>query len=497
MLLHCSGLSKSFGGVAVLEDVGYRLERGMTLGLVGENGAGKSTLMNILGGVVAADSGRMLLDGAPYAPKSPRQAIEAGIAFIHQELNLFPNLTVAENLLVGAPARFGLLDRAAARRRVAELLGRLDAPLAPDTPVERLSQGERQLVEIAKALEGSARVVIFDEPTTSLSVRESERLFEIIGRLKVRGIGTIYISHTLEEVLRVADSILVLRGGRAVAAGPRGEFTLEGLIPLMVGRALGELYPVRPARKEPRQPALEARGVDEPGVVRVAHLEVREGEVVGIAGLMGSGRTELARILFGLDRAAQGEILLDGKRIDHLSPARRIARGLAFLTESRREDGLLMGASAGANIGLAGLRAFARFGFLDGGRLAARVGEAARDVRFGAATLESPASTLSGGNQQKVALAKWLVQPPRALVLDEPTRGVDVGARQEIYQTIARLAEAGVAVLMISSELEELTGMCDRILVMCRGELGASFDGPRYGRQQILAAAFGQPAGAA
>jgi len=495
-LLECAGLTKSFSGIRVLSDVSYSLDSGEVLGLAGENGAGKSTLMNLLGGVFAADSGRMIFDGGPYRPRTPRDGIEAGIAFIHQELNLFPNLTVAENFLAGSrtPSRFGFPDRRLARRRAAEALAALGVPVSPDTPVERLPQGEQQLVEIAKALDAQARLVILDEPTTSLTARETARLFDALARLRASGVAMIYISHTIEDVLRLSDRVLVLRGGQAVASGLTRDFTLDRLIPLMVGRALGELYPQREAARA--ETALEVRELSEPGLLDRISFRLMRGEVLGVAGLMGAGRSEMARILFGLERASSGEITLNGERVDRLTTAERIQRGMAFLTESRREDGLLMNASTRENLSISALRSLSRFGFVRRGQAVARTTEAARTVELHVRDSGVAVKTLSGGNQQKVALGKWLVVRPSVLILDEPTRGVDVGARHEIYRTIARVAATGTAVLLISSEIEELAGMSHRILVMSRGAITGSFEQSPFDHERLLAAAFGQGAGA-
>ena len=482
-LLHVDRISKGFSGVPVLREVSLTVARGEVLGIAGENGAGKSTLMNILGGVFSPDAGTMLLEDRNYAPRDPSQASACGVAFVHQELNLFPNLTIAENLfLTDFPRRrvlgLPLIDRRSTAQSARRLLGAVELPFSPDTPVERLSQGERQLVEVARALHRDARVVIFDEPTTSLTARESARLFAIIERLRARGSAVIYISHALADVRRLSSRILILRDGEVAATGPTAEFTEERMISCMVGRPIGQLYPARPPLPPHAAPLLEARGLTHPAILENVAFTLHSGEILGIAGLMGSGRSELARILFGLDPCARGEILLSGEPIQYLSPRERIRRGLAFLTENRRDDGLLLPASVLANLALVGS------GAGNPELVAARVG-----VRC-ASLDRQPVRQLSGGNQQKVALGKWLVSPPRVFLLDEPTRGIDVGARAEIYRIVAALAESGVAILMISSEIEELTGMCDRILVMRRGEISGSIARPDFDREQILRVAL-------
>jgi ribose transport system ATP-binding protein len=477
-LLRLENISRSFSGVPVLRPVTLELGRGEVLGIVGENGAGKSTLMNVLGGVLPADSGAMTLEGLAYAPRDAADASARGIAFVHQELNLFPNLNIAENLFLANFPRWRfaglqLLDYRAARDRSRQLLQTVKLPLDPDTPVERLSQGERQLVEIAKALDRKARIVIFDEPTTSLTPRESARLFEIVHDLKERGAGVIYISHALPEVLRICDRIVVLRDGAVAGVGPAAEFDEARMISLMVGRAVDQLYPERPAQAS-SLPVLEARHLSHPSILEDVSFTLHGGEVLGVAGLMGSGRSELARILFGLDRCERGDVLLAGEALGRMPPRERIRRGMALLTENRREDGLLMEAPVLANLALVWPKTD-------------RLRSVAQSVRLHCANLDrQPVRQLSGGNQQKVALGKWLVEMPRVLILDEPTRGIDVGAKPEIYRIVAEVASKGAGVLLISSEVEELIGLSDRIVVMRRGELRGSLTRAEFDRERIL-----------
>jgi ribose transport system ATP-binding protein len=496
MILEFRDIGKSFFGVSVLRGVTLALRPGHVLGLVGENGAGKSTLMNVLGSVFPPDSGTMTLAGQPYAPGSPAEAGRRGIAFIHQELNLFPNLSIAENLFLPAfPRRrrpwLPWIDRRHTHARARELLEAVDLRRPPETPVEDLSPGERQLVEIARALTIEARVIIFDEPTTSLTAHEAGRLFALIRGMKARGIATIYISHVLGDVLRLCDDVAVLRDGQLVGSGPVGEFTADRMITLMVGRSLGQLFPERTAAPS-QEVVLEARGLAQPGVVAGVSFALHRGEVLGVAGLMGSGRTELARILFGLDPCTGGEVLLGGVPLGRLPPRERIRRGLAFLTEDRRAEGLMMEASIAENIALASLPAFARrgTGLVDRRRADEAVAAAGRAAQLRTPEARRAVKTLSGGNQQKVVLAKWLLTRPAVLILDEPTRGVDVGARHEIYRLIDRRAAEGAGVLMISSEIEELMGLCDRILVLSRGEIRAAFDRRAFDREAILRAAL-------
>jgi ribose transport system ATP-binding protein len=492
-LLAISGLCKSFFGVQVLHDVGLELRTGQVLGLVGENGSGKSTTMNILGGVHRPDRGTMTLDGAPYAPRGPKDAAARGIAFIHQELNLFKNLTVEENLFIGGfPRLVGALpfiDRGKVRERAKALLAAIDLDLAPSTPVGRLSQGERQLVEIAKALGADARIVIFDEPTTSLTSRETERLFAQIARLRGRGIAIIYISHILGDVMRLCDDVTVLRDGHVVASAPRAELTVDRLITAMVGRTIDQIYPTRDPSVRPGAPVLEVRDLTQPGVVKGISLLVRPGEVVGVAGLMGSGRSEMARILFGLDPCASGAIAIDGTSLIEPTPQAAMDRGIAFLTEDRRAEGLMMAASIADNLALPSLPRFAQGWnrLLERTRLGDAVDRTGRDVQVNAKDFASTlVKNLSGGNQQKVVIGKWLLRGPRLFILDEPTRGIDVGAKYEVYKLINRLAGEGTGILMISSEIEELIGMCDRILVMGHGEIRGEFERAAFDREAIL-----------
>lgn len=495
-MIEFSQIEKSFFGVPVLKDVSFTAKPGQTIGIVGENGAGKSTLMNILGGNLQADAGLMRLNGQPYAPASPRDAEHSGIAFIHQELNLFANLSIAENLFLrGFPRSrnwLPFINRRQMSERTRELLQEVDLAHSPDTLIERLSAGERQLVEIAKALALDARLIILDEPTTSLTSRETERLFAIMARLRQRGISMLYISHSLGHVLQLCDEIVVLRDGAVVANEPTRAFTMDRLVSLMVGRAITQLFPPRES-KPTDQIVLDVRGVSQPGVVRDIAFQLHRGEILGVSGLMGAGRSELARIVFGLDPCATGDIRLDDESISQLPPGERIRRGLAFLTEDRRAEGLCLEASIADNVTLVALRQQARaaVGWLDRRKANDEANRMRAAVKLTpAARNEQPVKTLSGGNQQKVVLAKWLLNEPKVFILDEPTRGIDVGAKHEIYRLIQELAARGAGVLMISSEVEELIGMCDRILVMRRGKIHDTVTPREFDRERILRSAL-------
>ncbi len=500
-ILECGNIEKSFFGVPVLRDVNLVLKEGRILGLVGENGAGKSTLMNILGGVIPADSGAMTLAGNDYSPQNPAAAFRQGIAFIHQELNLFTNLSIAENLCIASfPKRriagVPLINRKTIRERAKALLKSVDLPVSPDTLIEDLSPGERQLVEIAKALGEDARIIIFDEPTTSLTARETERLFAIIQRLRSQGISMIYISHILGEVLRLCDDVMVLRDGAVVGAGARDQFTLERLIALMVGRNIDQLYPPRSAPPS-TEAVFEVKGLSQPGIVRNISFVLHAGEILGISGLMGAGRTELVRILFGLDPFERGQILVRGVPLQSRSPRQSIRRGMAFLTEDRREEGLLMDATIADNIALVALPPFGStpLRIVNESRRVQAVNQVAHLVRLQSGDIHRQLTkTLSGGNQQKVVLAKWLVDRPEVFILDEPTRGIDVGAKYEVYKIMDKLAAEGTAILFVSSEMEELIGMCDRILVMGNGEIQRCVARAEFDKEEILRAALRESA---
>jgi len=478
-----------------LKGVSFHVAAGRVVGLVGENGAGKSTLMNILGGNHRPDGGTLLLDGGAFEPRGPGDAAVARIAFIHQELNLFPNLSIAENLfLTKLPRRAGtpLIDRPKLHAHTRPLLGAVELAVPPDTLVEHLSAGERQLVEIAKALSLDARLIILDEPTTSLAARETARLFALMARLRGRGIAMIYISHVLEDVLQLCDDIVVLRDGEVVGTGPRAEFAKARLVSLMVGRTIQQFFPPRGTAPSD-EPVLEAEGITQPGIVRNIKFTLYRGEVLGLAGLMGSGRSELARILFGLDPCERGEVRVNGRPVRRRAPRRSIQQRVAFLTEDRRAEGLCLEASIADNLALVTLPAHASgsLGWLDLSalrrgaariRAAVRLNPSARDTQ--------PVKSLSGGNQQKVVFAKWLLAAPAVFLLDEPTRGIDVGAKTEIYALINDLVAGGAGVLVISSEIEELIGICDRILVLNRGELRDEIARPDFDRERILRAAL-------
>ncbi|MHA1571667.1 MAG: sugar ABC transporter ATP-binding protein [Alphaproteobacteria bacterium] len=495
-LLTVEGLYKSFFGVEVLTDVNFTLAAGQVLGLVGENGSGKSTAMNILGGIHPRDSGKITLNGEPHEPRSPREALDSGLAFIHQELNLFENLSIQENIFIGGFPRWGRLlpvirrgEIAARSRKVLEMV---DLDIHPGTIVARLSQGERQLVEIAKALAAGAKIIIFDEPTTSLTKKEIERLFEIIARLKQQGIAMIYISHILGDVKELCENVVILRDGVVAGSGPTAEMSVDAIISMMVGREIEQFFPHR-APCVSAQPLLEVSALSQPDVVHDISFTLHKGEILGVSGLMGSGRSELARILFGLDPHASGEMRVGGKAFTAEDPIYAMDHGIAFLTEDRRAEGLMMDASINDNIALPSLRDYAgKFnGWLHRPQLSAEVVRSADRVKINTTDYARMlVKNLSGGNQQRVVLAKWLLRTPKVFILDEPTRGIDVGAKYEVYKIINQMVTDGAGVLFISSEMEELIGMCDRIMVMNRGEIKAVHDRSEFSSEKIMESAL-------
>ena len=492
-ILDIRNLSKAFFGIAAVKDVSLSAREGQILGLIGQNGAGKSTLMNLVGGVVHPDSGEMFFRGAPYNPRTPADANRVGIAFIHQELNLFTNLTIAENIFIdNFPRKFGMIDNAAIRQKTRDLLGAVGLDMPPDTQIERISPGERQLVEIAKALYQDAALIIFDEPTTSLTARETERLFAIMQQLRAQGKALIYISHILNDVLKISESIAVMRDGQLMAHEPVAQFSVSRMISLMVGRSIEQLYPPRTSTPT-QQVVLELDKVSAAGIVENINFKLHQGEVLGLFGLMGSGRTELARMIFGLESFEHGEIRVKGQSIKDPSPRNSIRNRIAFVTENRREEGLLMSIDIANNIGLVSLPTFSRtpLEIVDRRELLENAQHMAGVLQLKSGNIQQQAAkALSGGNQQKVVIAKWLLSRPSIFIMDEPTRGIDVGAKFEIYSIINQLAVEGSGVLIISSELEELIGVCDRILVMSRGEIYGEFDRATFQNERILRAAF-------
>jgi ribose transport system ATP-binding protein len=471
ILLEMQGVVKSFGASRALDGVSFELASGEVHALIGENGAGKSTLMKILSGVHHPDQGAMVLAGEPYAPRGPRDARNRGVAMIYQELTIAPHLSVEANVMLGQErVTAGLVRLGEHRRIVSEALRLLEHPdIRPEAVAGVLSVGAQQLVEVARALVSNARVIVFDEPTSSLTERDAEKLFEVIDRLRGRGLGIVYISHFLEEVRRVAQRYTVLRDGRSVASGSIVETDLATIIAQMVGRDLGELFPHVP--HTPGAPVLELSRLAREPLPKRADLTLRRGEILGIAGLVGAGRTEMLRAIFALDAVRSGEVRVKGVVTTRATPRRRIAEGLGFLSEDRKGEGLALGRSIEDNLTYSAIDRYARFGWLNLRRRRAAASRWMESFRVKAAGPGQRIGQLSGGNQQKVALARLLHQEADVLLLDEPTRGIDVGSKAEIYRLIGDLAAEGKAVIMVSSYLPELFGICDRLAVMNRGVL--------------------------
>lgn len=498
-LIEMRGIIKHFPGVRALDGVNFTLERGECHSLVGENGAGKSTLMKVLSGVYAdaAFEGDILVDDEPQHFRGVQDARAAGIAIIFQELSLVKELSVGENIFLGRePSHFGIIDRHRLDREAKKLLSELRLNIDPDEKVESLGIGQQQLVEIAKALSQDARILVLDEPTAALTASEVETLFVILRRLLERGVGLIYISHKLDEVFRISDRITVIRDGRTVASHQVGETNRNEVIAAMVGRALVDVFPAGghekgPVALEVRHLTVHATGANRKLVDNVS-FKVRQGEVLGIVGLMGAGRTELLTAIFGSPAGARsGEILVDGKLAEISTPAAAISSHIGFVTEDRKRFGLIPQLSVSDNLTLAALRR------ITGGRLTHPSREAAAAGRTMSSlgikadrSLTSP-DTLSGGNQQKVVLGKWLLTEPQVLLLDEPTRGIDVGAKQEIYAEINQLAADGMAIVLVSSELPEVLGLSDRIIVLNNGKLSGEFDRDEATPEKLMAAATG------
>lgn len=485
-LLAMRGMVKSFPGVQALRSVDLMLRGGEVLALVGENGAGKSTLMKLLGGADRPNAGTIAVAGREQFFQSPQDSRRAGIAIIYQEFNLVPGLTASENIFLGQEVtRSGFLDHRGERRRAAELFHRLGVEIALDVPCSRLTTAQQQLVEIAKALAFEARIIVMDEPTAALTAHETARLLDIIRDLRRSGIGIIYISHRLDEVFAIADRVTILRDGANVDERPIERVTRGELIERMVGRELKDEFPPRSISIGP--PRLEVTGLCRGQAVRDVSFSVRRGEILALTGLVGAGRTETVRLLFGADARDAGEIRLDGRLLDVRTPRDAIAAGIGLLTEDRKLQGLVLGASVRENFALPNLNRLTRFGFV---QLRQEREEFARYtdlLKIRIPHQEQRARNLSGGNQQKVVLAKWLARNCDVLIFDEPTRGVDVGAKYEIYLLMNQLVSEGKAVVMISSELPEVLGMADRILVMHEGRVtGEIADARRATQEQIM-----------
>jgi len=491
-LLEVRNVSKQFPGVLALSQVSMRLDRGEVLAVIGENGAGKSTLMKILAGVQEPDSGEILVDGNPIEFRSVSAALDAGVVLIHQELNLADNLDVGANIFLGRePRMLGVIDKRKVRQEAKTYLDMIGLPIPPDTLVSSLPIGKQQMVEIAKALSTQARVLIMDEPTSSLSIHETEALFEVIRELQSRGVGIIYISHRLGEVKELADRVTVLRDGENAGELGRDEITHDEMVVRMVGREISQFY----AREQhtPGDVALEVKDLVTPAWPHHRlNFQIRSGEIVGVAGLVGAGRTEMLQVLFGVDQAVQGEILVGGKKIQFNSPRQAIGAGLALVPEDRKQHGLVTEMTVRENISLAGLgRHSSSLGLVNRGREQQDTETMVEQLRIRTPGHEQICQYLSGGNQQKVVIGKWLSLEPRILLMDEPTRGIDIGAKEEIYKLMESLASEGVAILFVSSEMEEVIGMSDRTIVMHEGGITGELSREELTEESIMQLATG------
>jgi ABC-type sugar transport system ATPase subunit len=492
-LLEAVHISKQFPGTLALDDVHLELLPGEIHAVMGENGAGKSTLMKILSGVYSADSGEIRFEGRPISPASPREALMLGIAIVHQELSVVPTLTVAENIFPGhLPTNFlGMVNYRQLYQNADRVLQNMNVAVDPRAMVENLSIANQQLVEITKTLSSNCKVLILDEPTSALTDSEADHLLSLLRRLASDGVGIVYISHKLKEIFALADRVTVLRDGRYIGTERVSDVTPDHVIRMMVGRELGAMYPEKSARSGAA--LMEVRNLRLPGSAGQNSFSLYDGEILGFAGLIGSGRSELARAIFGAEPKSGGEIFLNGSRVDIRSPKDAIALGMGYLPEDRKAAGLFLEMSLKLNIEAAVIGEVSRGGFVAPAKETALAQEYVRQMNISTPSVEQEVRRLSGGNQQKALVSKWLSIKPKILIVDEPTRGIDVGAKKEIHFLLRRLAESGVGVLMISSELPEVLGMSDRILVMHEGAIAGEFRSSEATEENIIRAASGQP----
>ncbi|MED3688553.1 sugar ABC transporter ATP-binding protein [Peribacillus butanolivorans] len=491
MQIEMKNIYKAFGQNKVLEGVQFSLEAGEVHALMGENGAGKSTLMNILTGLHKHDQGTIEINGKETSFKDSKEAEEAGMAFIRQELNIWPEMTVLENLFIGKEMvnAFGVLRNKQMKARANEIFKTLNISLPFDKEAGLCSVGEQQMIEIAKALMTDAEVIIMDEPTAALTDREIEKLFEVMKGLTKKGVSLVYISHRMEEIFAICDRITVMRDGKTVDTKRIKDTNFDEVVQKMVGRELEDRFPHREAHLG--EVVLEVKGLTKKGLFEDIHFAVRKGEIVGVAGLMGAGRTEIMRALFGVDQIDSGEITVEGKKVSIRKPTDAVRYGLAFITENRKEEGLILDFSVRENIGLPNLKSFAPSGLVkteDEKKFAEMM---IKRLHVKTSSTETIIGNLSGGNQQKVVIAKWIGTSPKVLIMDEPTRGIDVGAKREIYELMNELTERGIAIIMVSSELPEIVGMSDRILVVHEGKIAGELKKQEVTQEKIMALATG------
>ena len=491
MRIEMRGIDKSFGSNQVLKQAGFTLESGEVHALMGENGAGKSTLMKILTGVYTKDAGTVLVDGKEVNYKNPQEAEKAGIVFIYQELNVMFDLTVEENLFMGKEihGRFGICDKKARQKKAQEALNILGVNISPKTVMAELSVGQQQMVEICKALMADAKVIIMDEPTAALTQSETAALFKVIESLRKKGVSMVYISHRMEEIFELCDRITVLRDGSYIGVKNIPETNMNEIVKMMIGREIGERYPSRNVKigKE----VLKVKGLTRKGTFHDVNFSVRAGEVLGVSGLMGAGRTEIMQAIFGNLSYESGTIEIDGKEVKISNPRQEMEHGIGFITEDRKTEGLMLDKSIRENISLCNLRRISKSSVISREAEKNMVAEAIKDLHIKCFGSYHECNNLSGGNQQKVVLAKWILTNPKILILDEPTRGVDIGAKKEIYSIINKLAAQGVAIIMVSSELPEVLGMSDNIMVVREGEVRGIISYEEANQERVMTLATG------
>ncbi|MED4811333.1 sugar ABC transporter ATP-binding protein [Bacillus atrophaeus] len=491
MQIDMNDIHKAFGKNQVLSGVSFNLKPGEVHALMGENGAGKSTLMNLLTGLHGLDKGSIRINGKETYFSNPKEAEQNGIAFIHQELNIWPEMTVLENLFIGKEmtSKLGILNTKKMKALAKKQFEKLSVSLSLDQEAGKCSVGQQQMIEIAKALMTKAEVIIMDEPTAALTEREINKLFEVIASLKKDGVSIVYISHRMEEIFSICDRITIMRDGKTVDTTNISETSFDEVVKKMVGRELTDRYPQR--RPELGDIVLEVRDASKKGSFEHVSFHVRSGEIVGVSGLMGAGRTEIMRALFGIDRLDSGEIWLAGKKTNIKNPNDAVKKGLGFITENRKDEGLLLDTSIRENIALPSLTSFSPKGVIDQKREASFVELLINRLTIKTTSPETHARNLSGGNQQKVVIAKWIGIGPKVLILDEPTRGVDVGAKREIYTLMNELTDRGVAIIMVSSELPEIIGMSDRIIVVHEGKISGEVASREATQERIMTLATG------
>lgn len=489
-LFRMEGICKSFPGVKALDNVSFSVNKGEVHGLVGENGAGKSTLMKIMSGVYKEDAGKIFIEGEEVNINSVAKAQELGIAIIFQELNLCPHLTVADNIYLGRPPIKGrLITDRKMHQNAKKVLDDLGIDISTHEIVRNLSVAKQQMVEIAKAISQNSRILVLDEPTAALTDKEIEQLFDIIRNLQKKGVGMVYISHRMEELEQICERVTVLRDGQYIGTRNYKDITVDELVNMIVGRPLEDKYPKK--IRKIGEVFFEAKNIRRKDIVNVEHLEVRKGEILGIAGLMGSGRTEIARCIFGADKADSKELLMDGRAITVNNPGQAIANGIGYATEDRKFDGLALDLDVQYNTNMAHLKHLSNFGFIDD-KEGRRNAQEYRDLlKTKTPSLRQKVRFLSGGNQQKIVLSKWLCNNPKLLIVDEPTRGIDVGAKFEVYELLNKLSDQGVSIIMISSDLPEILGMSDRILVIHEGSINGELDAKKTNQEEILYLAAG------